>query len=125
MAPIWRNPDLLPGTPEALLGSGWTVEKTSLYDEEDVEGWKWTAPNGEEFSVVGSWDEPPPMPEHIVGRAATPEALKPCPFCGASAHADHDGWIAFIVCNGCHAESGAQDTIDDAIAAWNRRTQEG
>ncbi len=37
----------------------WTVEQVSLYDEEGVEGWRWTAPNGDEFDVIGDWSERP------------------------------------------------------------------
>lgn len=36
---------------------------TILYDEEGVEGWLWTAPDGREWTAIGSWDEePPPHP---------------------------------------------------------------
>lgn len=38
-------------------------EKLSMYDEEGVEGWLWTHPDGRQWSEIGSWDEPaPPHP---------------------------------------------------------------
>jgi hypothetical protein len=45
------------------IPEGWEVERVSLYDEDGVEGWKWTAPDGREFYEIGSWDEPPPWPD--------------------------------------------------------------
>lgn len=48
----------------ALL-EGWTVERVSLYDEEGVEGWRWTSPEGYESSEVGSWDELPAIPDEV------------------------------------------------------------
>ena len=37
-------------------------DKVSLYDEEGVEGWRWTAPDGAEWIEMGDWREEPPMP---------------------------------------------------------------
>jgi len=47
-------------------------EKVSLYDEEGVEGWRWTHPDGREWTAVGAWDEAPPM--HPVASAAIAKA---------------------------------------------------
>lgn len=44
------------------LELGWEVEPASLFDEEGVEGWAWTSPEGYEESVVGEWNETPPLP---------------------------------------------------------------
>jgi hypothetical protein len=41
-----------------------SVCKTSLYDNEDVEGWKWEY-NGKEFYEVGSWLENPVLPKDL------------------------------------------------------------
>jgi hypothetical protein len=40
------------------LDNGWDAERTLLYDEEGVEGWRWTSPDGQEFSCIGDWSEP-------------------------------------------------------------------
>lgn len=56
-------------TIDALLKAmtlGWSVERTSLYDEEAVEGWKWIGPNNEEISVVDSWEDLPEIPDEIL-----------------------------------------------------------
>ncbi len=44
------------------LALGWEVEPASLFDEEGVEGWTWTSPDGYEESVVREWNETPPLP---------------------------------------------------------------
>lgn len=44
------------------LALGWEAEPTSLFDEEGVEGWTWTSPDGYEESVVGEWNQTPPLP---------------------------------------------------------------
>jgi len=50
---------------------GWEVEKRSLYDEEGVEGWAWTSPDGlGEFTVIGGWDELPPWPGPLASSSA-------------------------------------------------------
>ncbi len=53
--------------------------------------------------------------------------LKPCPFCGGPAglwraHADRPAWIA---CDGACVVLVTREckTDDEAIAAWNRRTE--
>lgn len=38
------------------LAAGWEAEPVSLYDEECVEGWRWTSPTGKEFTCIGSKD---------------------------------------------------------------------
>src|SRR5690606_9601390 len=43
-------------------------EKASLYDEEGIEGWRWTHPDGREWTETGDWSEPAPL--HPVVRAA-------------------------------------------------------
>ena len=47
----------------ALAMLGWDVARVSLYDEEGVEGWRWTEPDGTEHAETGAWDEWPPWPE--------------------------------------------------------------
>lgn len=54
--------DLLGDASIAALAQlkGWEAEQTSLYDEEGVEGWRWTSPDGRhEYSVIGLWDSGP------------------------------------------------------------------
>ncbi len=48
-------------------------EKVSLYDEECVDGWRWTHPDGREWTETGDWNEPPPM--HPDARRAIAKAL--------------------------------------------------
>ena len=47
----------------ALTIYGWEVEKVSLYDEEGIEGWRWTEPNGTEHTETGDWSDLPPWPD--------------------------------------------------------------
>ena len=48
--------------------------------------------------------------------------LKPCPFCGGEAETEwHHGYCG-VKCNDCCAEVSA-DGMNDAIEAWNRRTE--
>jgi Lar family restriction alleviation protein len=56
------------------------------------------------------------------------DELKPCPFCGGEGKIDGTSWTtrdgkeqAWVTCKKCGAY-GPSST--DAIAAWNRRTQE-
>jgi len=39
--------------------AGWECCHVSLYDEEGVEGWRWTSPKGTERTIIGAWDESP------------------------------------------------------------------
>jgi hypothetical protein len=49
-----------------LMADGWSVSKISMYDEEGVEGWQWTRyHNDREYTVIGSWDELPPIPGEL------------------------------------------------------------
>ncbi len=68
----------------ALSAGGWTVERTSLYDEEGVEGWLWKgwAAGGEyEAAVIGAHDEAPEPPEAVLEayRAAAGPLLSAAP----------------------------------------------
>jgi hypothetical protein len=47
----------------ALDKLGWSVERASLYDQEGIEGWRWTDPRGKEYEEIGDWAEPPTVPE--------------------------------------------------------------
>ena len=47
-----------------LFLDGWQVEKASLYDEEGVEGWRWTRGN-DEYTEIGDWSELPTIPEQL------------------------------------------------------------
>lgn len=66
------------------------------------------------------------------------DALRPCPFCGSTTALEivgpfEDGEGSskqrYVVCNfnkdGCGAAGGIRDNEKDAIAAWNRRGQNG
>lgn len=57
----------------ALIKYGWEVEKVSLYDEEGVEGWRWTDHHGTEHTAIGDWDDLPSWPDSA--RAAIAKAL--------------------------------------------------
>ena len=57
------------------------------------------------------------------------EELKPCPFCGGEAgvfnvadYGDHPIHDKEVVCLVCEFSSGAFDTTEKAVEAWNRRT---
>lgn len=50
-------------TAKELLEQGWEVERLSFYDEEGLEGWRWTSPDGEVYWTLGDWSEPPVPPE--------------------------------------------------------------
>lgn len=48
----------------ALLLFGWEVNKRSIYDEEGIEAWVWTEPDGtEHFDISANWDELPDWPD--------------------------------------------------------------
>lgn len=54
--------------------------------------------------------------------------LKPCPFCGMSAkviYADDEEKNRYYrtYCRGCYAETDEYFSRDNAIEAWNRRTE--
>jgi Lar family restriction alleviation protein len=58
------------------------------------------------------------------------DALKPCPFCGGKANiADNTGpklctsAHAYVFClkRGCPGRGDEQETVDEAVAAWNNR----
>jgi hypothetical protein len=45
---------------------GYEAEQTSWFDEEGVEGWEWTGPDGLNLGgQIGAWDEPPTMPDGL------------------------------------------------------------
>lgn len=44
----------------------------SLYDEEAIEGWRWTHPDGREWEEIGDHGAPPPL--HPAARAAIASA---------------------------------------------------
>jgi hypothetical protein len=48
-----------------LLRKGWTVEPTSAYDEDGVDAWLWTSPDGKEDMVIGGHEELPPLPNGV------------------------------------------------------------
>lgn len=48
----------------AAMKNGWAVEPMSLYDEEGVDGWLWTSPEGNEYTEVAFSSNPAEdMPE--------------------------------------------------------------
>lgn len=62
-----------------------------------------------------------------------PEPLKPCPFCGGKAQAKPSGFrnCSIVECSECLATTAHiireqwPDARAAAIAAWNRRAEEG
>ena len=52
------------------------------------------------------------------------EKLKPCPFCpSGKGVAFKDNYDKYgVYCNNCNSQTGLYSTIDDAITAWNTRT---
>lgn len=50
---------------ELARSKGWEIYTTYLYDDEDVEGWRWVSPDGEEHDEIGPHDEPPSVSDHI------------------------------------------------------------
>lgn len=52
----------------------------------------------------------------------TEQELRPCPFCGGDASIHEFADVPD--CGGCHALGPVADTVDDAIAAWNRRSSD-
>lgn len=51
-----------------------------------------------------------------------PEQLKPCPFCGSTNVVLH--YMRYrVMCLQCRARTAQYDKEQEAIAAWNQRTQ--
>lgn len=54
------------------------------------------------------------------------QQLPLCPFCGGKPKLDAIGMMSrrpVVYCTKCHAIAEPQDTIEDAIEAWNRRIE--
>lgn len=50
----------------SLWANGWTVDKTTLYDEGGVEGWEWFDHNGTLVATtIGSWESYPEIPDTV------------------------------------------------------------
>lgn len=48
------------------MANGWTIERIMCYDEEGVEGWRWTTLDGvSEYDVVSPHDEMPDIPDEV------------------------------------------------------------
>jgi len=54
----------------------------------------------------------------------TAPKLLPCPFCGNKypIASDITNYGCSVECKECAAQSAIQDSMSDAIAAWNKRT---
>lgn len=50
---------------KALTLYGWTVEPTMLYDEEGIDGWRWSHSSGLEYCEIGEHNEIPPLPDGV------------------------------------------------------------
>lgn len=50
---------------EFALAHGWSADQRSFYDGEGVEGWHWESPSGEEFEVLGAWEDGPAIDENL------------------------------------------------------------
>ena len=49
--------------------------------------------------------------------------LKPCPFCGSDDVVVEETYTSgYVRCRDCGAEGGFRYSHDEAVAAWNRRT---
>ncbi|KPU42186.1 hypothetical protein OXPF_39650 [Oxobacter pfennigii] len=46
--------------------------------------------------------------------------LKPCPCCGAPAELNEWG---YVICPECGLSSAIKETVEESIAAWNRRAE--
>lgn len=52
------------------------------------------------------------------------EKLKPCPFCGSNSIRIWDGNHYWCQCNVCLASTAAEDTREEAVELWNKRTND-
>lgn len=59
------------------------------------------------------------------------QKLKPCPFCGGEAKVSYRKPYSIVYCKKCKASTNEfcdwyeeQESIKDAVEAWNRRTYE-
>lgn len=50
--------------------------------------------------------------------------LKPCPFCGSVHTQIHGATVFYAICTDCEASSGCYDNRQEAIDAWNKRSNE-
>ncbi|UTC29752.1 hypothetical protein BAJUN_01220 [Bajunvirus bajun] len=58
-----------------LFGRGWSAEKTSLFDEEGVDGWQWSHPEVmQDYGFIGDWEQPAPVEMSLI--EAEEERLK-------------------------------------------------
>ncbi len=57
-----------------------------------------------------------------------PKELKPCPFCGGRDLTIIDyigiGGAIYVLCHSCGSSSGTYNTRNEAITAWNRRSED-
>lgn len=51
--------------------------------------------------------------------------LKPCPFCGGNAQINYAGADMLILCSKCLVCTESYHTKEEAVEAWNRRTENG
>ena len=63
-------PDLVDAV--VIVGMCEGPEQVSIYDQECVDAWKWTHPDGREWHEIGDWNDPAPM--HPVAAAALAKA---------------------------------------------------
>lgn len=61
----------------ALVKYHWLVDPVLLYDEEGVEGWSWSEPDGTEHTAIGDWNELPTWPDSARRRIADLEGRVP------------------------------------------------
>jgi len=56
------------------------------------------------------------------------DKLLPCPFCGESKYigvkTTINNYHHFALCGSCGASSGYENTVEQAISAWNKRVKE-
>jgi hypothetical protein len=55
--------------------NGWTIDPVSLFDDEGVEGWRVVAPDGKEWTAIGSWQGPPVIEDEAREKMAAALAL--------------------------------------------------